>query len=584
MDKRLVFKNLWFYLKSYKFRFGIAVICTLVVATLNAFPALLVKYAVDDVLISKNAKMAVLLSLVLIVIYLFKGAFSYFQSYFMEWVGHRVVVDVRSKLHSRMMSFPLEFFEQKTTGELMSKVLFDISLMQKAVSSSLRDLARYFFTFIALLSVAIYQSPKMSFFFVIAVPPISFIVFRLGEKIRRATRGNQERMGDISSLMKETYSGIKEVKAYGAEKIEEARFDKSNFSFFVNMKKVLRVRALAPPLVEAIGGVIAAAVLWFGSMMVINGEVTPGEFSSFLVAIGMIYSPLKSLTRVYNNMMEGVAGGQSVFELINNEPPEEVASRTKKMGKLTKGIEIDDVCFEYGSVPVLRNINIKIKCGSLVAFVGLSGAGKTTLLDLIPQFYLPSSGKIFFDGTDASKLDIRSIREQIAVVAQQVFIFNDTVAKNISYGFKQEPDFEEIVTAAKAANADSFIRSMPDGYNTILGEDGVRISGGERQRIAIARAILRNPSILLLDEATSALDSENETLIQEALDRLMKGRTTLVISHRFSAVQHADLIVVLKDGSIVEQGVHNELIALDRHYKKLYEMQVEDNGSKKSLD
>jgi len=578
LKKRFVIKNLLFYLKSYKFRFGIAVLCTLVVASLNAFPALLVKYAVDDVLISKNVKMAVLLSLVLVVIYLFKGVFSYFQSYFMEWVGHRVVVDVRSKLHSRMMSFPIHFFERKTTGELMSKVLFDISLMQKAVSSSLRDLARYFFTFIALLTVAIYQSPKMSFFFIIAVPPISFIVFRLGEKIRRATRGNQERMGDISSLMKETYSGIKEVKAYGAEKIEETRFNKSNFSFFVNMKRVLRVRALAPPLVEAIGGVIAATVLWFGSMMVINGEVTPGEFSSFLVAIGMIYSPLKSLTRVYNNMMEGIAGGQSVFELIDNEPQEEVYVRTKKMDKLTNEIKIDNVSFEYDSVPVLKNINIKIKCGSLVAFVGLSGAGKTTLLDIIPQFYLPSSGKVLFDGLDASELEIRSIREQIAVVSQQVFIFNDTVSKNISYGFTKEPNFEKIVAAAKAANADTFIRSMPYGYNTILGEDGVRISGGERQRIAIARAILRNPSILLLDEATSALDSENELLIQEALERLMKGRTTLVISHRFSAVQHADLIVVLKDGSIVEQGVHNDLILLNGHYKKLFEMQVEDNS------
>ena len=578
MKKRFVIKNLLFYLKSYKFRFGIAVLCTLVVASLNAFPALLVKYAVDDVLISKNVKMAVLLSLVLVVIYLFKGVFSYFQSYFMEWVGHRVVVDVRSKLHSRMMSFPIHFFERKTTGELMSKVLFDISLMQKAVSSSLRDLARYFFTFIALLTVAIYQSPKMSFFFIIAVPPISYIVFRLGEKIRRATRGNQERMGDISSLMKETYSGIKEVKAYGAEKIEEVRFDKSNFSFFANMKRVLRVRALAPPLVEAIGGIIAACVLWFGSMMVIKGEVTPGEFSSFLVAIGMIYSPLKSLTRVYNNMMEGIAGGQSVFELIDNEPQEEVSVRTKKMDKLTNEIKIDNVSFEYDSIPVLKNINIKIKCGSLVAFVGLSGAGKTTLLDIIPQFYLPSSGRVLFDGLDASELEIRSIREQIAVVSQQVFIFNDTVSKNISYGFTKEPDFEKIVAAAKAANADTFIRSMPDGYNTILGEDGVRISGGERQRIAIARAILRNPSILLLDEATSALDSENESLIQEALERLMEGRTTLVISHRFSAVQHADLIIVLKDGSIVEQGVHNDLILLNGHYKKLFEMQVEDNS------
>ncbi|MED5580160.1 MAG: ABC transporter transmembrane domain-containing protein [Nitrospinota bacterium] len=579
MKKRFVLKNLFFYLKSYKVRFGVAVLCTLVVATLNAFPALLVKYAVDDVLISKNMQMAIFLSVALISIYLLKGTFSYFQSYFMEWVGHRVVVDVRSRLHSHMMSLPIHFFEQKTTGELMSKVLFDISLMQKAVSSSLRDLARYFFTFIALLVVAIYQSPKMSFFFVIAVPPISLIVFRLGEKIRRATRGNQERMGDISSLMKETYSGIKEVKAYGAEKIEEARFDKSNFSFFVNMKKVLRVRALAPPLVEAIGGVIAAVVLWFGSMMVINGEITPGEFSSFLVAVGMIYSPLKSLTRVYNNMMEGVAGGQSVFELIDNELSEEVVIKSRKMGKLTDGIKIQNVSFEYGSVPVLRDINFEIKCGSLVAFVGLSGAGKTTLLDLIPQFYLPSSGKILFDGVDARELDIRSIRKQIAMVAQQVFIFNDTVEKNISYGFKEEPNFEDIVSAAKAANADSFIKAMPDGYNTILGEDGVRISGGERQRIAIARAILRNPSILLLDEATSALDSENESLIQEALDRLMKGRTTLVISHRFSAVQHADEIVVLKDGSIVEQGVHNELIQLNGHYKKLYEMQVEDTRS-----
>ncbi len=445
--------------------------------------------------------------------------------------------------------------------------------MQKAASSSVRDLGRHFFTFVALLCVAVYQNPKMALLFLVAVPPVGYLVARMGEKIRRITRGTQERMGDISSLMKEIYAGMRVVKAFGAENYEARRFDRTNLSYFRTVMGAMRVRALAPPLVEGIGGVLAGVVLWFGALMVMRGEVTPGQLSSFLVAVGMVYSPLKSLTRVYHNLMEGMAGGQAVFELMDAYRSEEMNPGGRKMGRLSRGIRFRNVHFAYEEEPVLRDISLEIRAGSVLAVVGMSGAGKTTLLDLIPRFYAPQSGQITYDGVEGDAFDLGSLRAQIAVVGQHVILFNDTVAKNIAYGAEGPVDREAIVEAAKAANAHRFISALPHGYDTVLGEEGIRLSGGERQRIAIARAILRDPSILLLDEATSALDSESEQVIQEALDRLMKDRTTIVVAHRLSTIHAADIVAVLDRGRLVDRGTHEELMERGGLYRRLWEMQ-----------
>ena len=577
MNKIRIYLRLMAYLRRYSLRFSIAVFCTIIVGGLSAVPALLVKYVVDDLLIGRNVRIVQMLSLTVVAVYLLKSVATYLQNYFMYWVGHRVVMDIRNALHQHLVSLPLRFFDHKTTGELMAKVTYDIALMQKAASSAVRDLGRHFFTFIALLSVATYQFPKMVLLFLVVIAPIGFLVAKLGEKIRRITRKTQDKMGDISSLMKETYAGIRVVKAFGAERHEKERFEKANRSFFRTIMGAMRTRALAPPLVEAIGGILAGGVLWYGSALVIRGEVSPGQLSSFLVAVGMIYSPLKSLTRVYHTLMEGVAGCQSVFELMDNHGLESMNPGGRKMEPLTHSIQFSGVSFSYDDTAVLQDINLIIPAGSIFALVGMSGAGKTTFLDLIPYFYTPAMGRITFDGVDIREIDLSSLRRQIAVVGQHVVLFNDTVARNIAYGAGEPIDPEAVAAAAKAANAHEFICELPNGYETRIGENGFRLSGGERQRIAIARAIFRDPSILLLDEATSSLDTESELLIQEALDRLMKGRTTIVVAHRLSTVKKADKINVLDGGQIVEQGTHSELMAHGGLYHRLYVLQFADD-------
>lgn len=579
MSRMETYIRLLGYLRPYWGRFSVAILCTFVVGSLNAFPAFMVKYAVDDVFIARNAGMALLISAAVMAVYAVKGVVGYVQSYCMYWVGQRVVMDLRNGLHRHLLQMSLRFFEGKTTGELMSKSLYDISLMQKAATSSLRDLGKDFFTFLALLGVAIYQNPKMTVIFLVVFPPVGYLITRMGEKVRRITRGTQDRMGNVSALMKETYSGMRVVKAFGAEAFEGARFARANFSFFRKIMEAMRIRALAPSLVEGIGGVLAGAVLWFGSLMVMRGEVTPGQLSSFLVAVGMVYSPLKSLTRVYHNLMEGVAGSQAVFELMDTHRPEEMNPGGRTMDRLSRDIRFEGVSFVYEAEPVLRDIRLEIPAGKVLAVVGLSGAGKTTLLDLIPRFYVPASGRITYDGVDGADLDLRSLRGQIAVVGQHINLFNDTVASNIAYAAESPVDREAVAAAARAANAHGFISALPNGYDTVLGEEGVRLSGGERQRIAIARAILRNPSILLLDEATSSLDSESERIIQEALDRLMKGRTTVVVAHRLSTIRGADTIAVLDDGQLVDLGHHHELMERGGLYRKLYEMQFSSEAS-----
>ncbi len=583
VSRTQVYRRLLKYLRPYWRRFSIAILATIVVGALNAVPALLVRTAVDDVLVARDEAAAFFLSALVMGIFILKGGAAYLQNYFMYWVGQRIVMDVRNALHRHLLFLPLRFFDEKTTGELMAKVTYDITLMRKAASNAVRDLVRHFFTFLALLGVAVYQSPKMSLFFIVAVPPVVVLIAWLGEKIRRITRRTQERMGDMSSLMKETYDGMRVVKGFGAERFEESRFERANLSFFRTIMRAMRARALAPPLVEVIGGVLAGFVLWHGAGLVMRGEVTPGQLSSFLVAVGMIYSPLKSLTRVYHTLMEGLAGCQSVFELMDDYVAEETNPGGRMMGRLVREIRFRGVEFAYGETPVLQNIDLEVPAGTIFALVGMSGAGKTTLVDLIPRFYLPTAGSIAYDGAEGDDLDLESLRAQIAVVGQRVHLLNGTVAENIAYAAEGAVDREAVVAAAKAANAHDFISALPEGYDTVIGEDGERLSGGERQRLAIARAILRDPSILLLDEATSALDAQSERLIQEALERLMEGRTTVVVAHRLSTVRSADCIAVLDGGRIVEQGTHAALMEKGGLYRRLYEMQYVEEEARPAL-
>jgi subfamily B ATP-binding cassette protein MsbA len=563
------------YMTAYWRRFVVAVICMAFVGALSTVPAFLMKQVVDDLFIAQNAWMLVFLPLVILVTYLARGIFLYGQTYLMYWIGQRVVMDVRNALYRHLHKLPLAFFERKATGELMSKLTYDITLMQKASSSAVRDVGRQGFTLIFLLGLAFHRDPLLAGVFILVLPPLGFLVARMGAKIRRITRQSQQRMGDMSAIMKEAFSGVRVVKAFNAEDYEIERFRRSNKRFFNLIMKAQRVRALSHPLVEALGGIGAALILWYGGTQVLNGLRTPGEFTSFLVAIGLIYSPIKSLTRVYHTLQEGMAASDEVFGLMDETTHLQRPAGGRTAPRLTRAITFEEVSFQYEDAPVLEDINLEIRAGEMVGLVGESGAGKTTFLDLLLGFYHPIRGRILWDGIDLRELDPISLRSQIGVVTQQTILFNESMAGNIAYNLLDvSPD--RIEAAARAANAHGFISALPKGYDTVIGEDGALMSGGERQRVAIARTLLRDPPLLLLDEATSALDSKSEREIQEALNHRMEGRTSVVVAHRLSTLRSADRILVLHQGRLVEEGPHDSLMTQDGVYRKLYDLQRPD--------
>lgn len=564
------------YIKPYWRRAVLSVICMIVLGAVTAVPAFLVKYLIDDLFISKDVWMLTFLPVVIVATYAIKGVFAYGQSYFMFWIGQRVVMDVRNDLYGHLHLLPLSFFVRKATGELMSKITYDVMMMEKAASTGLRDLGHHSLGFLFLLAFAFYRDPLLTGVFVVVLPPMGLLIGHLGGKIRRITRRMQAQMGDINSAMKEAFQAVRVVKAHNAEDHEVARFARHNRRFFGLAMKARRVRALRHPVMEILGGAGAAFILWYGGHQVFSGVRTPGEFTSFLTALGLLMGPLKRLSRTYNTLQEGVAGADRVFGLMDETASLKTVRTGRAAPPLTRGITFEGVSFRYEEVPVLQDVSVEIPKGEVVAIVGQTGVGKTTFLDLVLRLYQPTGGRILWDGMDVSAYDPESLRAQMAVVAQQTFLFNDTVAANIAHNLTSASQ-ERIEAAARTANAHGFISCLPQGYDTLIGEDGVKLSGGERQRLSIARAALRDPSLLILDEATSALDSESELLVEAALDQLMKGRTTLIVAHRLSTVRRADRILVFHDGRLVEQGTHGSLIAGEGLYHRLYHLQSLDS-------
>ncbi|MDP6482228.1 MAG: ABC transporter ATP-binding protein [Nitrospinota bacterium] len=560
------------YLKPYWRRCVLSGICMVVLGAVTAIPAYIAKDVIDGVFIAKNVRMLNLIVAVILLSYIVKGIFAYGQSYFMFWLSQRMVMDVRNHLYRHFHEMPLSFFVRKTSGELMSKITYDIALLQKASASGLRDLGQHTFGLLFLLGIAFYRDPYLSAVFVVVLPPLGLIIGRLGGKIRRITGRMQTQMGDINTAMKEAFQAARVVKAYNAEDHELARFSKRNRRFFGLTMKARRVRALSHPVVEILGGAGAAFILWAGGHQVLSGVRTPGEFISFLAALGLIMGPLKRLSRTYHTLQEGMAAADAVFGLMD----ESAALKTRRGGRaapaLQRSIQFERVSFRYEDAPVLQDVDIEILKGEVTAIVGQTGSGKTTLLDLVLGLYAPTSGRILWDGKDASEYDPASLRAHMAVVTQQTVLFHDTVAANIAYNLPDVPP-ERIEAAARAANAHGFISDLPEGYDTLIGEDGAKLSGGERQRLAIARAVLRDPVLLILDEATSALDSESERLVEEALNILMRDRTTLIVAHRLSSVRRAERILVLDEGRLIEQGTHDALLARKGLYARLLLLQ-----------
>lgn len=519
---------------------------------------------------------------ILLVIFL-RNLFFYFQTYFMAFLKEGIIKDVRNALFQHLQSLSLHYFHGKKTGQLISRVTNDTVTLNETVNVSFSTLIRDPLLILMYLAIVVLINWKLTLL-VLAVLPFSlFIVSKIGQKLRKYSIRSLEKMGTITSILQETLSGIRVVKAFGMERVEIGKFMRETHRYFKTMLKRVRVRTLAGPVNEFLGTAAGVLVLWYGGRQVLQGEMMAGEeFMTYIFAIFLLMQPIKSLTKVHAQIQEGLAAAERIFAVLDTTPRIRETPGALDVVDFRDSIRFRDVVFWYDSGErVLNGINLQIRRGEVVALVGASGVGKSTLADLLPRFYDPQEGAVELDGVDLRQITFSSLRRFLGIVTQETILFNDTVFNNIVYG-SQGATQEQVVTAAKAANAHQFIMGLGESYQTVIGARGTKLSGGQRQRIAIARALLKDPKILILDEATSALDSESEIFVQQALGRLMKNRTTLVIAHRLSTVQNADRIVVLDKGVIVQEGRHQELIRKEGIYKKLYDMQFQQRRWKVS--
>jgi subfamily B ATP-binding cassette protein MsbA len=495
----------------------------------------------------------------------------------MNYVGLRIVADIREKLYNHLQILSLSFFTKTPTGILISRITNDVNLIQGSVSNAITGLLKDVFTVLGLITVVFYRDWKLGIIALLIFPLSIIPIKEFGKRLRKFSRKSQQRMGSITTFLHETIAGNRIVKAFNMEEYEKRRFAEENNRFFKIVLKRVKIRAFSHPLMELLGGIAVAIIIWVGGYRVIRGELTPGAFFSFMTALLMLYAPIRDLNKVNLEVQEGLAAAIRVFELLDTAPEIEDEEGAIPLPPVSEVVKFQNVSFKYDEEIVLKDIALYVKVGEVIALVGMSGAGKTSLVNLLPRFYDVNKGQILIDGHDIRKVTIKSLRDQMALVTQQTILFNDTARNNIAYGSLKCSD-QEIIEAAKAANAHDFIQRLPQGYETIIGEQGVKLSGGERQRLSIARALLKNAPILILDEATSSLDSDSETEVQKALEELMRGRTVFVIAHRLSTIRNAHRIIVLSDGQIVEEGTHEELIALGGEYRRLYDLQFKDDG------
>jgi len=572
------FQRLFMMAKQYYVRFIFAAICMVIAGGLQSALPLIAKPAIDEIFMSKNITALKWIPFAVIAIFLFKGLANYGQNILMSSIGLRIVTNLRNKLYEQIQKQSLSFFAEHPTGLLMSRITNDVQSVQTASSEAITALVKDTFMLISLVGVIFYTDWKLALIAMVVFPLTIYPISRFGKKMRKVTTSSQIAMGTLNSLLQETISGTRIVKAFCMEKYENERFAAESERLFKYSMKAVSVNAISSPLMDFLGGLGIAAVITYGGYNVVQGNSTPGTFFSFIAAMLMLYEPIKRLTNVNNTINQGIAGADRIFSIIDRTPDIEDRPGAVTLPPVSRGIDIENVTFCYETTPVLKNINLSIKAGEVIAFVGMSGGGKTSLVNLIPRFYDVSAGRILIDGHDIRDVTLQSLRGQIAIVTQQTILFNDSVKNNIAYGDIQRTE-EDIYNAARAANAHDFILRLPNGYDSNIGELGTKLSGGEKQRISIARALLKDAPILILDEATSSLDTEAEIEVQEALDNLMKGRTTLVIAHRLSTIRNADRIIALVNGEIVEEGNHDALMEKKGEYYRLYNLQFKDEGN-----
>jgi subfamily B ATP-binding cassette protein MsbA len=563
------------HLRHHLGKVGLATLCMMIVAATTATSAWLMQPVLDQIFLEKDRAMLTLVPIGLVAVSLIGGAANYFQTVLMRRVGQRIVADLQIALFDHMMHADLALFHDQAAGRIISRFTNDIQSMRLAVSTALTGTAKECLTLVFLVGVMLWQSWELSLIAAALFPVAIHPIMRLSKRMRKIADGTQHELGEFTAQLDETFTGVRVVKAYRREDYEVARARTTVENLFRLYMKASRVQAAASPMMEALGGIAIASVIAYGGAQVISGETTPGAFFSFMAAMLMAYRPLRAIAGLNTNMQEGLAAADRLFTVLDQPP--EIRDREGAVPlQVGQGaLHFDAITFRYDDThPALQGVSLTVPAGQMAALVGPSGSGKSTLMNLLLRFYDVQEGAIRIDGQDIRDVTLESLRRSVGLVSQEIMLFDDSAAANIAYG-REGATREEIIAAAKAADAHDFISALPEGYDTRIGPAGVRLSGGQRQRIAIARAMLKNAPILLLDEATSALDTQSERSVQQALNGLMKNRTTLVIAHRLSTVRHADLIYVLDRGHVVEQGNHATLLAAGGLYATLYHTQFE---------
>lgn len=576
--------NLYFralkYIKPYWKRGLAAGICTIIAAGGTAYLPFVIKDMVDQVLSEKNTTMLNWIVLSIIVVFVIRGIAYYGQSYLMNYVGQRVIIDIRKAVFEKLQRLSMSFYDKHKTGTIMSYVTNDVSALQSAMVDNVVEMITETVILVASIVMMIYLDWKLFLVTFATFPVVLFFIDSFGKRIRKSGSRIQEAAADITSVLQEVASSPRVIKSFVREGYEVDRFDKENMNNFRANMKYAQLSSTLTPTIEFVAAVGVSIILWYGGNSVINGSITAGSLVAFLTYAVNISNPIKRLSRVIGNIQKALAAAQRVFDVLDLPEVIKNAPDAKALPKVKGDVRFNDVSFAYNeNEEVLSHVSFEVKPGEMIAFVGPSGAGKSTVASLLPRFYDATNGSITIDGQDIRKVTLDSLREQVGFVPQETVLFNGSVYDNILYG-RLDATREEVEAAAKAANAHDFIMQLPNGYETMLGDRGMNISGGQRQRISIARAILKNPQILILDEATSALDTESERVVQEALDRLMVGRTSFVIAHRLSTIKNADKIMVLEKGQLIEQGNHDELMAMDGLYAHLYKIQYRSKEAK----
>jgi subfamily B ATP-binding cassette protein MsbA len=577
MTNKQIYVRLLGYSRPYLWRIILAMVFSLVVAGTDVSYVNLIEPLVDKIIAGGNNRLAYLVPVVIIGLAIIKGIGRFFQEYYVKTAGQLVIQDLRNNLVKKAMQLSMAFHVSQPSGKLTSRVLNDVGVLQKSAADALVDGLRESFTLVGLVSLAFYKDWKMAMVAFLVLPVCVIPVTHLGQKIKHNVKRSLNSMGFLTGTLQEGFGGIKVIKAFGREEAQAQKFKDENKGYYRFLRKAIKYNALTSPAVEILASLGGAGVVWYGVTRVLSGEMTQGQLFSIVAAIMLLFGPVKRLTKVNNTIQQSIGAAEGIFRLLDE--PLDIVDKPDAldMPRARGEVSIENVTFGYLDEPVLIDFNLHASPGEVIALVGPSGAGKSTVAGLLARFYDPQRGTIRIDGYDLRDVSMASLKQNLAFVDQETFLFNATIRDNIRYGLITAND-QAVLDAARQAYADEFITNLPEGYDTLIGDRGIRLSGGQRQRLCIARALLKNAPILILDEATSALDTESEAMVQQALANLMKNRTTLVIAHRLSTIMHADRIIVMNQGRVVEVGSHQELLAQDGFYRGLYDLQFREEA------